>query len=426
MAELLGVSRGLLEKYPLCDRCLGRQFSSLAPGAGNLERGRAIKLALLISAQALGRRRDLLAVVQTLAVNGGLEPARRVLRGLGRRADTASRACYLCNGAMDALGRLAERVVEELKDLEYSSILVGCKLPVEVEEREDELKTRFKLRWGESVRFEVTREVSNAVRLLTGKAIERRRPDVAVVVNPFTGVVDVTVNSVFFKGRYRKLVPGISQTRRRGGDPLSSVEGLLAAPLLEASGGGDVRFHGAGREDVDATMKGPGRPFVIEVLRPRRRSVDLRRVEEEVDRTARGRVEVLGLENAEKRDVDFVKSVGERARKVYRAMVEVEGGVSEEEVQRLGKTLSDADAVQRTPTRVVFRRGDRTRQKHLYAASFRRVGPSLVEAVLECEAGLYVKELVSGDEGRTRPSISEILGRKARCVELEVIDIREA
>lgn len=34
--------------------------------------------------------------------------------------------------------------------------------------------------------------------------------------------------------------------------------------------------------------------------------------------------------------------------------------------------------------------------------------------------GLYIKELVSGDRGRTRPSFAEVLGREALCIELDV------
>ncbi len=40
-----------------------------------------------------------------------------------------------------------------------------------------------------------------------------------------------------------------------------------------------------------------------------------------------------------------------------------------------------------------------------------------------CQGGLYVKELVSGDEGRTKPNLAENLGVKAKIAELDVIKI---
>jgi len=42
---------------------------------------------------------------------------------------------------------------------------------------------------------------------------------------------------------------------------------------------------------------------------------------------------------------------------------------------------------------------------------------------VRCEGGLYVKELVSGDEGRTLPSLTGILGKQAKVMELDVVDV---
>jgi len=39
------------------------------------------------------------------------------------------------------------------------------------------------------------------------------------------------------------------------------------------------------------------------------------------------------------------------------------------------------------------------------------------------EAGLYIKELVSSDGGRTKPSVSSVLGVGAKVVDLDVIGI---
>jgi tRNA pseudouridine synthase 10 len=43
---------------------------------------------------------------------------------------------------------------------------------------------------------------------------------------------------------------------------------------------------------------------------------------------------------------------------------------------------------------------------------------------VDCQGGLYVKELVSGDEGRTSPSLTGILGVRALVEELDVIDVK--
>jgi len=53
----------------------------------------------------------------------------------------------------------------------------------------------------------------------------------------------------------------------------------------------------------------------------------------------------------------------------------------------------------------------------------RKLSPKKAEMRVRCQGGLYVKELVSGDEGRTTPSVSEILGQKAKPIKLDVLNV---
>ena len=125
---------------------------------------------------------------------------------------------------------------------------------------------------------------------VTKKLAEYKKPDVVVLVRPFTGEVILQSNPLYIRGAYKKLVRGIPQSRwfcrscRGEGCPKcngtgkmysESVEEIIAGPLLEKTGGEDVAFHAAGREDVDARMLGTGRPFIMEVKKPRRRFIDL-------------------------------------------------------------------------------------------------------------------------------------------------------
>ena len=44
---------------------------------------------------------------------------------------------------------------------------------------------------------------------------------------------------------------------------------------------------------------------------------------------------------------------------------------------------------------------------------------------IKTEGGLYIKELISGDEGRSQPNVSEILGVNAICEQLDVLEVSE-
>ena len=178
------------------------------------------------------------------------------------------------------------------------------------------------------------------------------------------------------------------------------MEELSSKPLLEATLGEDAFLHASGREDIDARMLGSGRPFVIEVSKPKKRSVDLKQIETQVNAGAVGKVEVSDLHFTTKEVVRRLKK-GEGAQKEYQLLAEFENELSDQDLRTIEVKFSGICIKQQTPLRVLHRRADLIREKYIYQVKVKKV--SLKRALLEirCQGGLYVKELVSGDEGRT-------------------------
>ncbi len=78
---------------------------------------------------------------------------------------------------------------------------------------------------------------------------------------------------------------------------------------------------------------------------------------------------------------------------------------------------------QQTPLRVLHRRADRVREKYIYETKTKRLKPNQMEMRIRCQGGLYIKELITGDEGRTEPSVAEIIGARAETTRLDVLNI---
>jgi tRNA U54 and U55 pseudouridine synthase Pus10 len=55
--------------------------------------------------------------------------------------------------------------------------------------------------------------------------------------------------------------------------------------------------------------------------------------------------------------------------------------------------------------------------------SLRTLAPLRLELTVRCQHGTYVKEWISGDERRTTPSLSDLLGVGCRCELLDVAEI---
>ena len=110
-------------------------------------------------------------------------------------------------------------------------------------------------------------------------------------------------------------------------------------------------------------------------------------------------------------------------RKNIGCLAEFENEVSDEDLRMMEEKLTGALIKQQTPLRVLHRRADLIRERYIYKVKVKKV--SLKRALMEirCQGGLYVKELVSGDEGRTIPNVSDLLGNRAKTLKLDVLNV---
>ncbi len=425
---ILDTAKRILKEGPICDACLGRQFAKLSTGLTNAQRGNAIKLALSMEAAATDDKDLQRELAPTL-------PQARKLVG-GEEAE-----CWLCRGLFQDQARLqqyADKCVAAIEGYEYDTLLVGTKVPPLMSEKEEVLHAECGIAHAEPLKSELNREVGKLVAQMTGKDVDFGRPDVLFTVDLAEEKVAAKVNSLFFYGRYNKYVRDIPQTRwpcrECGGKGCErchntgkmypdSVEELINRPVVEAFGAEDAVLHGAGREDIDAFMLGDGRPFVMEVMAPRRRHVDLPALEARVNAYAMPRVKVAGLVYVDKGAVEEVK--GMKVDKVYRLKVIYNDDISIETLTSSLAALSDSEILQRTPERVAHRRADLERKRRVYGVGLEELnaGQRYFVVTVRCEGGLYVKELVSGDNGRTRPSLAALVGQPLKVQELDVIKV---
>lgn len=391
-----------LGKRRLCDACLGRQLGKVDHGT-NEERGR---------------------IMREMAdpTVPPLEPSK----------------CTLCEGVVGEYDALAQEVEHTLEGYEWDTFLVGTRTPQRVSQLESDLYRTFPSVWVEAFKSEVNREVGRRVEEATDGTVDFVNPDVTLLVDPEFNSVEVQVRSVFVYGRYRKLLRGIPQTRwpcrkckGRGCEACdgtgqqyeTSVEQLVAGPFMETLSGEEHAFHGAGREDIDARMLGQGRPFVLEVRSPKRRHWDPEEMERLVNKATAGKVEVSELRDSNKSEVVSLKDA--TWEKTYLITFRVDGGVTEEDLQEAAGRLSGSVVKQRTPIRVSHRRADKERPRAVRKMELVDLSGDTAQVEVRGESGIYVKELIHGDRGRTQPSMAELLGRTCDVVELDVLNVHD-
>jgi tRNA pseudouridine synthase 10 len=267
-------------------------------------------------------------------------------------------------------------------------------------------------------------------------------PDAEIILDEVTKQVMIQILPVIITGKYTKLARTIAQTRHfcyeckgsgqktgsicpvcNGEKVLTkeSVQELIALFFKKAFVCDEVLFHGAGREDVDVRMLGRGRPFALTLENPLQRTTDVEKLTNEINASLENKVQLSNLKIGMHNDVAYTTQKYHTKR--YLALVESPEKIN---VELLEKYLNQKmDVLQTTPIRVEKRRVMKERPHWIILEKIKKIDENRVEIELHASAGCYIKEFISGDEGRSKPSLSEWVGIACHCLTLDVLEIVE-
>lgn len=386
----------------ICNHCLGRKLSGILEGDGNLDRAKKISHELSI--------------------------------------DQSESECLICNNIFlkinnDLFGKVNDKI--EFLKIEFDSFLVGTRISKEIINKDEKIDDALNLDV-EPIKKEINREIGKVLEKSLNKEVKFEKQDIVVNVDlRKEPKIRIQINPIFIEGKYNKYVRGIPQTKwpcskckGRGCDECNftglkyseSVEQLLSKKILEVTKGYEAKFHGAGREDIDVLMLGSGRPFVLEIKEPRIRKLDLLSLENEINEVNKNKTAYHNLKFVDRSRKAKIKVSSPDTYKVYKALVQCEKEFDKDKLNSL-KSLNKIE--QQTPIRVLHRRADKIRNKHVKELSTKIIDSKTFEMTVKTEGGLYIKELISGDNGRTQPNVSEILGIQAICNQLDVVEVSE-
>lgn len=397
----------ILEK-PFCNSCLGRFYSGLLSGFTNEERGKLLRtlIAMMIDSKTIDYSK-----IDSSNFYGFKF---RINKEFSTKKPEK---CFLCNDLLGSLDDYAEKAVKKLKGLEFNSFLVGSLIPSEILEKEEKLWEISGIDYVESIKSEVNRELGKKIWNIIKKPVNFKNPDIVILADLNKKDVEIKINSLFILGYYKKFSRNIPQCKwGTPGKYKTSVQEIVAKPILKITKGKDNSFHGFGREDINARCL-DWRPFITEIIEPKLRNFNLKTAEKQINKDKRVKIKLLKV--SDKSTVRRIKS--EMGDKTYRLVVKFDKPVESKELKKL-KGLKGL-IQQRTPERVAHRRADLIRRRLVKELKYKQVNKKTIELTVKTTAGLYVKELVSGDNGRTKPSVAEILNVKSTPKDLDVIKI---
>jgi tRNA pseudouridine synthase 10 len=171
-------------------------------------------------------------------------------------------------------------------------------------------------------------------------------------------------------------------------------------------------------------MLGNGRHFVIQFMDPHSfPDLDGESIANLINEQSAGIIRVSEIKVTEDESVMEILKEGEESKtKLYRAVIWIEKSITGEQFAQLPS--DPFEIIQETPIRVSHRRSLLPRPRTVHSLKFEQISNHFVIMNIEGGAGMYIKEFVHGDRGRTSPSISEMFSCNADILQLDVVDIQ--
>jgi len=393
---------------PFCLSCLGRTFGLIGFGVDNRERG--------------------IEILNQLEMLKG--------NSLNEVLICDSSQCQICDGLISEIDDFIEICSKEISKFGVETFKIGNIVDKEILEVESEFQSIFGEEVGESLKLQLNREIGIGVSEKLRIAPLINNPDVVAIVDTRYNTVDLEVKSLFIEGRYNKYDRTIPQTRwpcsnckglgctkcdNTGQLYPESVQSLIAHPFCLSAGASEDLFHGMGREDIDAAMLGEGRPFVLELRMPKKRLLNLVKLTEKVNSVNEAKIKISNLKMVERARVAELKNTV--CDKTYRVDVSFTPGLSIESLKKGAQKLNSKVIKQRTPMRVSHRRADLVRPRLVNYVDVLSFVDGMVELEIRAQHGTYIRELVSGDGGRTTPSLSSLIASPCKVEVLDVLNL---
>ena len=368
-ANVLQMSQKILKEYDLCDICLGRMFAKKLGLVSNKKLGAKIHRALKIK----------------------------------------STKCYVCKNIFDGINSQVAKMLDISSDHDFTTFLVGTKIKPSILDRDDHMRSRFRLKGIDGIKTNITKELAKQFSHKTKKKVESSDPDLVFMIDFKADSCTIQAKPVFLWGRYTKTERGMPQKQKpcttclgkgcidcnnHGISEFDSVEGLISKYLFEKFGAVQTKITWIGGEDSASLVLGSGRPFFVKLLHPKKRYPRLPK------KIALGKITVKNLKLINKTPTGPVQFTSK-----VKLCISCENRIEQTILLRL-------DTLEKNTIAVYEKSGRRT-EKLIKNIQYKTDSENSFCLSMTAGGGLPLKRFVSGDD--VFPNISDILENKCRC-----------
>jgi len=373
--KIIPTANKILKKYPLCDNCLGRLFSKQLHLSSNRLLGKKLK-----------------------------------------KNQNSSKKCYICKNLFENLNYFLKLMFELSSKYSYTTFSVGAIIKPSIVDRDDFIRSQYKLKGIDSIKTDITRELGKFFSRKSKKIVDYLDPDVTFTVNLKDESAQLRSKSLTLSGRYIKTKKGFPQKQKscdncsgkgcricsfHGITEFHSVEGQISQFLFEKLGGTTAKFTWIGGEDKSSLVLGTGRPFFVKIQNPHKRKL----------RQANITFDSLNITN-----LKFVHESPKKSLK-FNSLIQIKISTNSNLDSRNLKKLKDLPK----QSMVVCDKSGKRFEKKILRVKYKKNSENSFTLTLKAEGGLPIRRFIDGDD--VTPGVSQILNTPCKCMSIDFFDV---
>ncbi|MFQ5783043.1 MAG: tRNA pseudouridine(54/55) synthase Pus10 [Nitrosopumilus sp.] len=373
--KISSVANQILKKHELCDNCLGRLFSKKLHLSSNKLLGKKLK-----------------------------------------KNHKSTQKCYICKNLFENLEHFLKLMLDVSSNHSFSTYSVGAIIKPSFVDRDDSIRSKYKLRGIDCLKTDITRELAKAYSRKTKKVVDFLDPDLTFTINFKDESCQLRSKSITLSGRYIKNQRGITQKQKpcincsgkgcricsfHGISKFDSVEGIISQFLFKKLGGTTAKFTWIGGEDKSSLVLGSGRPFFVKIQNPLKRNLKSKSIKSNL-------VKIPHLKIVNKSPKTPLK---------FNSSIKIKISIDDEIDSRNLKKLKD---LKKFPV-IVYEKSGKRSEKKIFSVKYKKNSKNDLTLTIKAEGGLPVKRFVDGDD--VSPGVSSILNTSCKCQEFDFLDI---
>lgn len=339
---------------------------------------------------------------------------KKYLKKLGK---SDHKICYICKNTFDNLEFVISNIFEKSSHFDFKTFHLGITLKPSFLERDDYLKSKFKIKGIENIKFGIAKELAKKISRTTNSKRITDDPDLFIQANFKDESCILRAKPMFVYGRYNKKIRKLPQKQGlcrscngigchncdfKGIENLLSIEGKISNLFIKKFDCNQVKINWIGGEDQSSLVLGKGRPFFAKILNPKRRNRILRKTSD---------LEGVYLSELQKLSIQPKGSIPFKSE--VSITIDTKKPISSNQLKKL-KILENAEIQD-------FSRDKRSIKKRIYKVGYKKLGKTSFILDLFADGGISIKSLIQQSD--VVPNVSELLENQCECKKFDFKNI---